>query len=133
MHPHGVFGNVWKYLSIVMTKSCYWLLQVEAKDASQYPTMHSRVTSIRSTWLTLRNSGLGQEAVKEEKGLPACRTVAMADVQVRKTKQKFRVPGFTTENEVLNELGFIFPLVLQHSQVLRGSRSQVHVIGCRPK
>lgn len=59
--------------------------------------------------------------MKEEKGLPAPRTVAMADVQVCKIKQKFRVPGFPTKNEVLNELGLVFPLVLQHSQVLLGS------------
>lgn len=59
--------------------------------------------------------------MKEEKELPPPRTVARTHVQVLKDKAKFRVPDFTTKNEVLNELGLIFSLVFQHPKVLFGS------------
>lgn len=59
-------------------------------DILKYLKIHSalRQTIIWSTVLRLRNSGLGEEAMKEEKRLPPPRAVAMTDVQVLKDKAK---------------------------------------------
>lgn len=60
-------------------------------DILKYLKIHSvpRQTIIWSTVLRLRNSGLGEEAMKGEKGLPPPRAVVMTMFKLSKIKQKF--------------------------------------------
>lgn len=76
---------------IVMTRGCYWLLQVGAKDAAQYPKMHSPSTSTRKYVVNSAEADkLGARGRNSEgkKGLQPPRAVAMTDAQDLKDKAK---------------------------------------------
>lgn len=101
------------------------LLPCTAALKKNYPV---NTAEAKKPWARAGSSEGGEETATD-----TIRTVTMTDVQVQEIKQNFRVPGFTTENEVLNEPGLVFSLVLQHSEVLLGSRGQVHITGCRQR